>query len=90
MIRKLCMEIFPKKPVVSEVVVFTVLMFLLAQIYNEMTCFTTFSRAPSDFNPEWLKFELVGSWLWVSGKTFQVKDSLKDLGFRYSANKLSW
>jgi DNA repair protein RadC len=26
-------------------------------------------------------------WLWISGKTFQVKDTLKELGFRYSPNK---
>jgi hypothetical protein len=41
-------------------------------------------------NPEGLHFEVCGSWLWVTGKTYQVKDTLKELGFRYSANKLSW
>lgn len=41
-------------------------------------------------NPEGLHLEICGTWLWVTGKTYQVKDALKELGFRYSANKLSW
>ena len=41
-------------------------------------------------NPEGLHFELCGKWLWVTGKTYKVKDTLKELGFRYSGNKLSW
>jgi hypothetical protein len=41
-------------------------------------------------NPEGLHLEICGTWLWVTGKTFSVKDVLKELGFRYSANKLSW
>lgn len=41
-------------------------------------------------NPDGLRLEICGTWLWVTGKTFQVKDALKELGFRYSANKLSW
>jgi hypothetical protein len=41
-------------------------------------------------NPEGLHLEICGTWLWVTGKTFQVKDTLKELGFRYSPNKLSW
>lgn len=41
-------------------------------------------------NPEGLHLEICGTWLWVTGKTFPVKDALKELGFRYSANKLSW
>jgi len=41
-------------------------------------------------NPEGLHLEICGSWLWITGKTFPVKDALKNLGFRYSANKLCW
>lgn len=41
-------------------------------------------------NPEGLHFEVCGTWLWVTGKAYKVKDTLKELGFRYSANKLSW
>ncbi len=43
-----------------------------------------------NINPEGLHLEICGSWLWCTGKTYQVKDALKELGFRYSANKLSW
>jgi hypothetical protein len=38
-------------------------------------------------NPEGLHMEIIKNWLWISGKTFQVKDTLKELGFRYSPNK---
>jgi hypothetical protein len=41
-------------------------------------------------NPEGLHLQICGSWLWLSGKTFRVKDTLKELGFRYSKDKLSW
>ena len=41
-------------------------------------------------DPAGLHLEICGTWLWVTGKTYQVKDTLKELGFRYSANKLSW
>lgn len=34
--------------------------------------------------------ELCGSWLWVTGNTRPVKDALKELGFRFSANKKAW
>jgi len=41
-------------------------------------------------NPEGIKLEIVGRWLWISGATFAVRDGLKQLGFRYSGNKQSW
>jgi hypothetical protein len=41
-------------------------------------------------NPEGLKLEIVGRWLWLSGTTFAVKEALKELGFRYSPDKKSW
>lgn len=41
-------------------------------------------------NPEGLHFEVCGTWLWVTGKTYQVKDVLKSLHFRYSNQKLAW
>jgi hypothetical protein len=41
-------------------------------------------------DPSGLHLEICGTWLWVTGKTYQVKDTLKELGFRYSSNKLSW
>jgi hypothetical protein len=41
-------------------------------------------------NPEGLHLEISGSWLWLSGKTYAVREVLKSLGFRYSSNKQSW
>jgi len=41
-------------------------------------------------NPEGLRLEIVGKWLWLSGTTFAVKEALKELGFRYSPDKKSW
>jgi len=34
--------------------------------------------------------EICGSWIWVSGDTKPVKDTLKDLGFWFSAKKSAW
>lgn len=39
---------------------------------------------------EGLTIELVGSWLWVTGNTYQHKDILKGLGFRYASKKKAW
>jgi hypothetical protein len=41
-------------------------------------------------NPEGLHLEVCGTWVWVTGKTYQVKDVLKSLHFRYSSQKLAW
>jgi hypothetical protein len=48
------------------------------------------SELQGKIDPAGLHLEICGTWLWVTGKTYQVKDTLKELGFRYSANKLSW
>ena len=37
-----------------------------------------------------LKVELCGSWIWVSGKTKEYKELLKELTFKYSSNKQMW
>lgn len=34
--------------------------------------------------------EVVGTWLWVGGNTFLVKESLKNAGLKFSSNKKSW
>lgn len=34
--------------------------------------------------------EICGSWVWVSGNTYPVKDSLKAAGLKYSRNKKMW
>lgn len=34
--------------------------------------------------------ELTGSWLWVTGNTYQVKDQLREKGFQWSKSKRAW
>lgn len=34
--------------------------------------------------------ELIGSWVWVTGNTFNHKDALKSIGFKWSKNKKAW
>lgn len=34
--------------------------------------------------------DIVGSWLWVSGETYSIKDTLKKHGFRWSKAKNKW
>jgi len=41
-------------------------------------------------NPDGLRLEIVGKWLWLSGAAFAVKEALKELNFRYSPDKKSW
>lgn len=37
-----------------------------------------------------IEIEIIGSFVWLSGDTKPVKDTLKAMGFRYSANKKMW
>jgi hypothetical protein len=37
-----------------------------------------------------VKCEVIGTWIWVSGGTYNYKAQLKDLGFKWSKNKQSW
>ena len=37
-----------------------------------------------------VKIEIIGYWIWVSGDTFNYKEYLKELRFRWSSNKKSW
>ena len=34
--------------------------------------------------------EVIGSWIWVTGSTYLVKDQLKKAGFSFSPNKVAW
>lgn len=36
------------------------------------------------------KIQKIGKWLWVSGKTYKIKEQLKELGFFYSSSKKAW
>lgn len=37
-----------------------------------------------------ITIELVGSWVWVSGNTKEIKDKLKELGFKWASKKRMW
>lgn len=34
--------------------------------------------------------EIIGSWIWVTGKTKEVKTELKEAGFKFSSQKIAW
>ena len=37
-----------------------------------------------------IKIELVGNWVWVSGETKEIKDKLKEIGFKWASKKKMW
>lgn len=37
-----------------------------------------------------VEIDIIGSWLWLSGNTKQYKEQIKELHFRWSANKSAW
>lgn len=37
-----------------------------------------------------LTVELCGSWLWITGETYAIKDQLKAAGCRWSSSKKAW
>lgn len=41
-------------------------------------------------NLDGLQIEICGSWIWLSGNTYQHKSILKALGFSWASNKKMW
>lgn len=37
-----------------------------------------------------INIEIVGCWLWVDGNTYEYKDTLKALGFKWAREKKKW
>jgi len=37
-----------------------------------------------------IEIEIIGSWIWVSGNTFPIKDALKSAGYKFAGNKKMW
>lgn len=37
-----------------------------------------------------INIEIVGCWIWVDGNTYEYKNSLKDLGFKWAREKKKW
>ena len=37
-----------------------------------------------------IKIELIGSWIWISGNTYPVKEQIKAAGFKFHSKKAMW
>ena len=37
-----------------------------------------------------ITIDIVGCFIWITGNTYNIKEELKQLGFKYSRNKKSW
>ncbi len=37
-----------------------------------------------------ITIEVIGSWIWLSGDTKEIKDTLKNLGFKWASKKKMW
>ena len=37
-----------------------------------------------------ITIEICGSWIWISGNTYQYKTELKELGFKWASTKKQW
>jgi len=37
-----------------------------------------------------VKIEIIGSWIWLDGNTYAIKEQLKELDFQWSAGKKKW
>ncbi|MBD5497438.1 MAG: DnaJ domain-containing protein [Lachnospiraceae bacterium] len=39
---------------------------------------------------EYINIEIVGCWIWVDGNTYDYKDTLKNIGFKWAREKKKW
>lgn len=37
-----------------------------------------------------IEINLVGAWIWLDGNTYQYKEELKGIGFKWSKNRKKW
>ena len=75
---------------------------ILNEVYNNILENSTNFLNDSEFDLEIEKIisqilhyeniiiEVVGSWIWLSGDTKQIKDKLKELNFKYASKKKMW
>ena len=75
---------------------------LLNEIYNHLIEHKIYFSNSSKFDIELEKIislilhfeniniELVGSWIWVSGDTKEIKEKLKEIGFKWASKKKMW
>ena len=75
---------------------------ILNEIYNNLIEHKIYFSNSSKFDIELEKIislilhfeniniELVGSWIWVSGDTKEIKEKLKEMGFKWASKKKMW
>ena len=75
---------------------------ILNEIYNNLIEHKIYFSNSSKFDIELEKIislilhfeniniELVGSWIWVSGDTKEIKEKLKKIGFKWASKKKMW
>jgi hypothetical protein len=39
---------------------------------------------------EGIEIDIIGSWIWLKGNTYNVKEQIKELGFKWSKNNKAW
>jgi hypothetical protein len=37
-----------------------------------------------------IEIEVIGKWIWISGETKEIKETLKNLGFKWASKKKMW
>mgnify|MGYP003398003488 FL=1 len=75
---------------------------ILNEIYNNLIEHKIYFSNSSKFDIELEKIislilhfenitiELIGSWIWVSGDTREIKEKLKEIGFKWASKKKMW
>ena len=75
---------------------------ILNEIYNNLIEHKIYFSNSSKFDIELEKIislilhfeniniELVGSWIWVSGDTREIKEKFKEIGFKWASKKKMW
>jgi hypothetical protein len=61
------------------------------QVENEISFSEEYRRAiEMIIHLEGITIEVVGTWIWVTGNTYAVKDMLKRAGYLFAPKKLAW
>ncbi|MEC0434404.1 DnaJ domain-containing protein [Bacillus subtilis] len=64
------------------------------QIYQRLSKDSSSSDSYPDVIDSLMKYnvdiEIIGTWVWVSGQTYQIRDELKELGFKWAGKKKAW
>ena len=75
---------------------------ILKNVYNDIVEHKIYFSSDAKFDIELEKIisqilhfediiiEVVGSWIWLSGETKIIKDTLKDIGFKWASKKKMW